>query len=306
MTSFDYNIILQYTNGELVGNFPWNVGTLQNITSPDSGTFQVGDQINEFFGGPFAGSFSSGGGTFVVLGDGPQVDVYGIVADPDAFVAPATLPPLDTSTFTVCFLEGTRIATPEGERVVESLAIGDLVLTADGRAVPVKWIGRQRIRNHPIFASPKLEPVRISAGALGDGLPHRDLYVTAAHGMILEGLVVNAGALVNGTTIRFVPLSEMPETFTWYHIETEGHEEILAHGAPTETFVDYVGRSRFDNHQEYLDLYGAERIIPEMRRPRVSEQRMLPAHLRARLGLPDHGAAVTAEAGALMRRLKAA
>ena len=191
------------------------------------------------------------------------------------------------------------------ESTIENYLV-ERVKAMGGEVRKVKWIGRQTIRNHPIFASPKLEPVCISAGALGEGLPHSDLTVSAAHGMIWEGLVVNAGALVNGTTIRFVPLSEMPEVFTWYHIETEGHEEILAHGAPSETFVDYVGRRHFDNHQEYLDLYGAERIIPEMKRPRVSAQRMLPEHLRARLGLPSHEAQIAAEADALMQRLKAA
>jgi hypothetical protein len=151
-----------------------------------------------------------------------------------------------------------------------------------------------------------MEPVCISAGALGQGLPHSDLYVTAAHGMIWHGMVVNAGAMVNGTTIRFVPMTQMPPVFTWYHIETEGHEEILAQGAPSETFVDYVGRSAFDNYQEYLDLYGAERIIPEMKRPRLSSQRMLPDDLRALLGLPAYGAEIEAEATALLHRLKAA
>ena len=305
MSGFDYNIYISYLDGINPDKFS-ALGTLNNVTNAGSSVFNIGDTIDNEWSGSFVGSFEYNGGIFVVVQSGTYSDVYGVVADPDSFVAPPDLPALNTDPFTVCFLEGTRIATPEGERAVESLAIGDLILTADGRAVPVKWIGRQRIRNHPVFASPKLEPVRISAGALGDGLPHGDLYVTAAHGMIWEGLVVNAGALVNGTTIRFVPLSEMPEEFTWYHIETEGHEEILAHGAPTETFVDYVGRSRFDNHQEYLDLYGAERIIPEMKRPRVSSQRMLPEHLRARLGLPAHEAEIAAEAQSVMQRLKAA
>ncbi len=304
MSGFDYNIYISYLDGINPDTFS-ALGTLNNVSNAGSSVFNLGDVIDNEYEGSFVGTFEYNGGIFVVLQSGTYSDVYGLVADPDSFVAPPELPELSADPFTVCFLEGTLIATQEGARAVESLSIGDLVLTADGRAVPVKWVGRQRIRNHPITASPKLEPVCISAGALGDGLPHTGLYVTAAHGMIWEGLVVNAGALVNGTTIRFVPLSEMPEVFTWYHIETEGHEVILAHGAPTETFVDYVGRSLFDNHQEYLDLYGAERIIPEMKRPRVSSQRMLPEHLRARLGLPAHGAEIAAEAGALMRRLKA-
>lgn len=197
------------------------------------------------------------------------------------------------------------ITTPDGERVVEDLAIGDLVLTADGRAVPVRWMGRQRMVNHPFGVPQRRAPVCIAAGALGQNLPHADLYVSADHGMVWEGLVVNAGAMVNGTSIRFVALSELPAAFTYFHIETEGHEVVLANGAPAETFVDYATRSHFDNYQDYLDLYGAERVVAEMPRPRVSSQRMLPDALRARLGIAPFGADIAAEGAALLQRLGA-
>ena len=287
-------------------NFLTAAGGPMAISATDESLVGVGSETFEYDGNSytFQGNVTSDPDGLVATSGGTT---YFFSTNPTQYSDGESAPSTNINeVILVCFLSGTLIATPEGERAVESLAIGDLVLTADGRAVPVKWVGRQRVNNHAIFASPKMEPVCISAGALGGCLPHSDLCVTAAHGMIWEGLVVNAGALVNGTTIRFVPLSEMPEVVTWYHIETEGHEEILAHGAPTETFVDYVGRSCFDNHQEYLDLYGAERIIPEMKRPRVSSQRMLPDALRARLGLPDHDAQIAAEAEALMRRLKAA
>ena len=185
--------------------------------------------------------------------------------------------------FAVCFLEGTMIATPEGERTVESLAIGDVLLKADGSFVKVKWIGRQRLNR--FFASDRLLPVRIAAGALGDGTPNRDLLVTADHGMVLDGLVVNASALVNGVTITYEPKSRLPSTITYYHIETEEHDVILANGAASETYIDYVGRSVFDNYAEYLELYGNDRSLAEMERPRVSAARLLPPAIRARLAV---------------------
>ncbi|MEL7115480.1 MAG: Hint domain-containing protein, partial [Pseudomonadota bacterium] len=129
----------------------------------------------------------------------------------------------------------------------------------------------------------KREPVCITAGAMGGGLPHSDLYVSADHGMVLDGLVINASALVNGDTIRFVSASELPRMFIYYHIETEAHDVILANGAAAETFVDAVSRRDFDNYQEYLELYGTERIIPEMPMPRISSQRLVPHATKDRL-----------------------
>jgi len=187
------------------------------------------------------------------------------------------------TTATLCFGEGTLIATPEGERNVESLQTGDLVLTADGREVEVLWLGRQTLRPRIGVMPEQLQPVRIAAGALGYGLPHSDLIVTADHGMVLDGLVVNAGALVNLDTILWVPMAELATPFTVYHVETEAHEEILANGAPTETFIDYVGRQAFDNYDEYLALHGADRIIRESPKPRISASRLLPPALKARL-----------------------
>ncbi|MBY6122079.1 Hint domain-containing protein [Mameliella alba] len=182
----------------------------------------------------------------------------------------------------LCFAAGTEIAGPEGARPVEDLRIGDMILTADGRAVPVKWIGRQTL--HKRFTpAERFAPVRVRAGALGQGVPHSDLVLTADHALILDGLAVNAGALVNGTTITRDPLANLPERVTYYHVETEGHEVILANGAAAETFVDYLGRRAFDNFAEYLALYGEDRTILEMNRPRVRSARHLPAALSARL-----------------------
>ncbi|WP_165586915.1 Hint domain-containing protein [Pseudaestuariivita atlantica] len=185
-----------------------------------------------------------------------------------------------------CFLPGTRIATPDGERAVETLKIGDLVKTADGTAVPVKWLGRQTVRTL-MTATPKLEPVRIAKDALGPNVPHTDLTVTGDHGMIVDGHIINAAALVNGTTIRFLSLEEVEVDFVVYHVETEAHDVLLANGTPAETFIDYLGRRNFDNHDEYLALYGAERIIPELPQPRISSARLVPQVIRDRLGIGD-------------------
>ncbi|WP_226898295.1 Hint domain-containing protein [Mangrovicoccus algicola] len=192
-----------------------------------------------------------------------------------------TAPVIATVDLVVCFAAGTLIATPDGETKVESLEIGDLVMTPEGKSVPVKWVGRKTVMK--FFQGERARPVRVSAGALGDGVPHRDLVLTADHALIIDGLAINAGALVNGTTISFDPLQSLPERVTYFHVETDAHDIILANGAAAETYVDYIGRQAFDNAGEYLSLYGEERDIPEMALPRVSTARLVPPAIRARI-----------------------
>ncbi|MCP3971328.1 MAG: Hint domain-containing protein, partial [Rhodobacteraceae bacterium] len=140
-----------------------------------------------------------------------------------------------------CFCAGTSIATPDGAVPVETLQAGDRVLTACGGETTVQWLGRQQIAprlTHPA----KVNPIRISAGALSPGLPARDLCVSPDHALEIDGLLINASALVNGTSIHQV--SDMPlDGFTYYHVETETHELILAEGCAAESYLDIPDRS---------------------------------------------------------------
>ena len=185
-----------------------------------------------------------------------------------------------------CFATGSRIATPDGERAIKMLRAGEKVLTHDGRSTPAIWVARQTVAN-PRGVELGRKPVRIDAGALGPDLPNGPLTVTADHALPFGDMLVNAGALAeDGTPIRFVPLSEMPTRFVWWHVELENHEVVLANGGvPAESFIDYVGRSGFDNYDEYLALAGADRLIPEMPFARISAHRLVPPDLREALGI---------------------
>ncbi|GGC76750.1 Hint domain-containing protein [Chelatococcus reniformis] len=197
--------------------------------------------------------------------------------DPTHFVFD---PALGTVSY-ACFLAGTMIATPDGEVAVEELRIGDLVLGADGRSRPVRWIGRRQVV--AMFADPvQAYPVRIVAGALGGGLPVRDLLLSPDHALLVDGVLVQAGALVNGSSIARV---ERPDArFTYFHIELDDHALILAEGAPAETFVDNVTRRRFDNYSEYEALFGdGEACIPELELPRIKSARQMPRAMCERL-----------------------
>ena len=178
-----------------------------------------------------------------------------------------------------CFYPGTLILTPEGPRAVESLAIGDRVVTHDHDVLPVRWIGRNTVSTR--FADPlRVLPIRIKAGALDGRLPTRDLLVSPEHALLVEDILIQAGALVNGVSI--IRERHVPEAFVYYHVELAAHALILAEGTPAETFVDNVHRMAFDNWAEHEALYG-DAPIAEMGYPRAQSYRQVPQAIRTRL-----------------------
>lgn len=175
---------------------------------------------------------------------------------------------------TICFMAGTHIATRDGSVSVEDLSIGDLVLTSAGAESPIRWVGRQTVST--TFADPKrVMPIRIKHAALDHDLPKRDLLVSPCHAILVEGVLVQAGALVNGTTI--VRETDVPTTFVYYHVELEDHSLILAEGVPAETFVDNIDRLAFDNWAEHQRLYPEGRSIKELPYARAASSRQVPA-----------------------------
>ena len=185
---------------------------------------------------------------------------------------------------TICFMPNTYIRTPSGEVVVEDLKIGDLVQTNDGRHVPIRWIGRQTVAGR--FVDELRLPVRIRKEALGPDVPSRDLLVSPDHALLVDSVLINAGALVNGTSV--VRERNVPLIFTYYHVELDDHSLVLAENTPAETFVDNVDRANFDNWREYQSLYPEGKAIHEMPYPRAKSNRQVPRVIRKRLD--DRGA----------------
>jgi hypothetical protein len=150
-----------------------------------------------------------------------------------------------------CFAAGTRIATPRGEVAVQALQVGDLVTLVDGAAARVEWIGRRRTNlvRHP--RPEAVQPVRIAAGALADGVPARDLIVSPDHAMFLDGLLVPAKALINGANITQLTR----KTVTYYHIELAAHGVLLAEGAAAESYLETGNRGAFENGGAALTLH---------------------------------------------------
>ncbi|MGU3283444.1 Hint domain-containing protein [Methylobacterium mesophilicum] len=141
-----------------------------------------------------------------------------------------------------CYCTGTRILTEHGEVAVEALRVGQQVVTASGQLRPIRWIGT---RSYSGATAPRADwPVRIKAGALADGVPIRDLWVSPDHALHLHGLLAAAGHLVNG---RSITRGEAVADLTYWHIELDAHDMLLAEAAPAESFFPAAGlRARFD------------------------------------------------------------
>jgi hypothetical protein len=231
----------------------------------------------------------TGTGT-IEIGAGSDVVFFGSVASTETIVfldSSGTLTINDPAEFEAeivgtghediaCFYPGTRIATPTGTTNVEALRAGDLVSTENG-PLPIRWVGQSQVSTR--FADPlRALPIRVRAGALGGGLPSRDLLLSPDHAIFIDNMLVQAAALVNGDTI--VRDAAVPEIFTYYHVELSTHELLLAEGVPAESFVDNVDRMHFSNWDERETPRAP---IAEMAHPRVKSARQLPPAVHRRL-----------------------
>jgi hypothetical protein len=155
----------------------------------------------------------------------------------------------------ICYAAGTRILTTIGEKLIESLTEGDIVFTMSGEeltAQPVKWVGRRRI---DLMAHPRprtVAPVRIRRHAFADNVPHRDLLVSPDHGIFIDGKMICARQLINGTTIW----QERGWTSVeYFHVELDAHAMLFAEGLPAESYLNTGTRGFFANSDDPLLLH---------------------------------------------------
>jgi len=284
------NIIYSAADGgglRLVANGT-DASFLLEIDSPAGGTFAASPVLDfhAFFSG--AGSVTQQGQILAIRANG------GNTQDSTTLTAPlgASSIAFSISTSTIfgigfvlqnlttdiaCFLAGTRISTPSGFVEVQELRVGDEILTAKGgRPSRVKWLGQQKI-SPDLLRPEQVNPICVTAGALGAGVPSRDLFLSSDHALFVEGMLVNAGALVNGGSIY--QLGRMTKNFSYYHVETEAHELLLAEDCPAETYLDGTAIGSFDNEAERDGLV----TVVEMDLPRITSARLLPLELTKRI-----------------------
>lgn len=199
--------------------------------------------------------------------DGSQITIYvvdlrgnnpsGVTETVDGIVTTAPLQPGVTYTVTdvfeivnppysslvPCFTPGTLIAAPDGPVAVERIRPGMRILTADAGAQTVRWAGMRRLGPRDLAAQPNLRPIRIRAGALGHGLPARDMLVSPQHRMLVASKIATRmfgrdEVMVAAKHLCSLPgIAEEPPGagVSYIHFLFDAHQVVFAEGAPTES-----------------------------------------------------------------------
>jgi Hint domain len=155
----------------------------------------------------------------------------------------------------VCFMRGTRIWTPYGERSVEDLGINDLVVTSSGEAKPIQWLWAGRFeRQRGQKWEKEITPIRVAQSALGPNTPHRDLFLSPYHCLYLDGVLLRVKDLVNNSTIARFSTENLQE-IEYFHVKLDRHSVIYAEGAACETLRTEEISDKLE-FEEYRKLYG--------------------------------------------------
>lgn len=200
----------------------------------------------------------AGAGTIgIVGGEGDETDGDTLYLGPDVSVSDITFTNTDDNagglsgsfsmadgtlvTFNeieniICFTPGAQILTSHGERAVETLQVGDRVVTRDNGLRPIRWIGKRTVTAKDDFAPIRIAPSVTDGGreALIVSPQHRILF-TGYRAELLFGeseVLVAAKHLVDGRDVTVTELEEV----TYIHIMFDRHEVIYASGIATESF----------------------------------------------------------------------
>ncbi|KUF08868.1 hypothetical protein AVJ23_20485 [Pseudoponticoccus marisrubri] len=190
-----------------------------------------------------------------------------------------------------CFTPGTLIATPEGERLVEDLQVGDRVITRDNGIQEIRWLGRKDLGGIDLARKPHMKPVLIQQGALGKGLPEHDMLVSPNHRVLVANdktalFFEEREVLVAAKHLTGLDGVDEVETLgvSYIHFMFDQHEVVLSNGAWTESFQpgDYtlkgIGNAQ---REEILELF-----------PELEHADGLKAYSAARRSLKKHEAAL--------------
>jgi hypothetical protein len=164
-----------------------------------------------------------------------------------------------------CFTPGAMIATPRGEMAVETLRVGDKIITRDNGIQEIRWTGRRTLNRMELADHLNRKPIYIKAGALGHDLPERDMLVSPQHRVLISGdtpqlyfeeseVLVAAKHLVGRQGIGIMDTLRA----TYIHFMFDRHEVVLSDGAWTESFQpgdQSLGSMGSDSRDEIFALF---------------------------------------------------
>ena len=238
----DGPVTIQITPG--AGNSATITGNGTTTVTADAGTIGI-NPINE-------------SGSLLVEIAGPLTDIditYGNLGAAAQFIH------ITQVSFDVapppCFVRGTKILTDKGERAIEDLQTGDLIVTKDNGLQPIRWIGSRKMP-----ANGKYRPIQFMAGSVGNS---RDMFLSPLHKVLIKGwkaellfgqseALVTAEHLINGDTIFGAPRDEVE----YFHFMFDAHQIVFSDGAETESFyVGEIGLNAFDEstRNEILEVF---------------------------------------------------
>jgi hypothetical protein len=142
-----------------------------------------------------------------------------------------------------CFTPGSMIATPRGERRVEDLQLGDRVITRDNGIQDIRWIGARVLQGAELTSAAHLKPILVHQGALGNGLPERDMMLSPNHRVLVANdktalyfedreVLVAAKHLTGLEGVAPVEVSGV----AYIHFMCAQHEVVLSDGAWSESY----------------------------------------------------------------------
>lgn len=216
-------------------------------TPPQFGTVTIDEDTGEWV-------YTVDPDDFADLDDGELLDdffvirVRGLLAVPDEGIFPVTdTLRVDITIEGVCFTAGTLILTEGGDQRIETLSVGDKVMTVDRGLQPIRWVESSALPPERLRENPAMRPVRIKAGSLGTGQPERDLLVSQQHRILVRGPKVELlfgahEALVAAKHLCSWPgisIDTSDDTVEYFHILLDNHEILTAEGAMAESL--YLG-----------------------------------------------------------------
>ncbi|MBV2359826.1 Hint domain-containing protein [Thalassococcus sp. CAU 1522] len=146
----------------------------------------------------------------------------------------------------VCYASGTLIRTPQGDRPVETLRVGDAVMTLDRGAQIIRWVGAKTLTGNQLRDADK--PIRFGVDALGPGQPTLPLAVSPNHRILLpapmlRGHVAERGVLAPAKALLALPRVRRmrgKRRVTYHHVLLDRHGILIANGVAAESFYPGV------------------------------------------------------------------